>query len=75
MFNIPFRSVACKRALEKSKTYGVGGNGIGGTPHMEGSDMVGGIFTSKAFELGNAEGSLVGIAGQLTLWQIGSLIS
>ena len=37
---------------------GVVGNGIGGTPHMEGSNMVGGIFTSKAFEFGNVEREL-----------------
>ena len=53
LINIPLRSFTYKCALEQSKTNGVVGNGIGGTPHMEGSNMVGGIFTSKAFELGN----------------------
>ena len=58
MFNIPFRSFLGKCALEQSKTNGVISNGIGGTPHVERSDMVGGIFTSKAFELGNVGGEL-----------------
>ena len=58
MLNIPFRSFASKRALEQSKTNRVISNGIGGTSHMEGSDMVGGILTSKAFELGNVGGEL-----------------
>ena len=58
MINIPFRSFTGERALEQSKTNGVLGNGIGGTPHMEGLDMVGGILTSKAFKLGNVRGEL-----------------
>ena len=58
LLDIPFRSFVCKRALEQSKTNRVVSNGIGGTPHMEGSDMVGGILTSKAFELGNVGGEL-----------------
>ena len=58
LFNIPFRSFAGKRALEQSKMNGVIGEGSGGTPHVERSDMVGGIFTSKAFELGNVGGEL-----------------
>ena len=58
MINIPFRSFVGKRALEQMKTDGVISDGIGGTPHVERSDMVGGIFTSKAFELGNVGGEL-----------------
>ena len=58
LVNIPFRSFAGKRALEQSKTDGVIGDGIGGTPHVERLDMIGGIFTSKAFELGNVRGEL-----------------
>ena len=58
MVNIPFRSFAGKRALEQSKTDGVSSDGIGGTPHVERSKMVRGIFTSKAFELGNVRGEL-----------------
>ena len=58
LINIPFRSFVGKRALEQMKTDGVIGDGIGGTPHVERSDMVGGIFTSKAFELGNVGGEL-----------------
>ena len=53
LINIPFGSFIGKRALEQTKTDGVIGDGIGGTPHVERSDMVRGIFTSKAFELGN----------------------
>ena len=34
------------------------GDGIRGAPHVERSDMIGGIFTSKAFELGNVGGEL-----------------
>ena len=58
MVNIPFRSFASKCALEQSKTDGVIGDGIGGTPHGERSNMVRGIITSKAFELGNIGGEL-----------------
>ena len=50
LFNIPFGSFASKRALEQTKTDGVIGNGIGGTPHVERSDMIGWIFSSLAFE-------------------------
>ena len=39
---------------------GIIGNGIGGTPHVERSDMVRGIFTSKAFKLRNVRGELGG---------------
>ena len=56
--NIPFGSFAGKRALEQTKTDGVIGNGIGGTPHVERSDMVGWIFSSKAFELRDVGGEL-----------------
>ena len=55
---IPFRSFAGKRALEQTKTDGVIGNGIGGTPHVERSDMVGWIFSSKAFKLRDVGGEL-----------------
>ena len=58
LFNIPFRSFVCKRALEQSKTNGIISNGMGGTPHVERSDMVGGILSSKAFKLGNVGGEL-----------------
>ena len=58
LVNIPFRRFAGKRALEQTKTDGVIGNGIGGTPHVERSDMVGGILSSQAFELGNVGGEL-----------------
>ena len=74
MINIPFISFTCERALEQPKMDGVIGNGIGGTPHVERLDMVGWIVSSKASNLGMSEGSLVGIAGQPTSWQIGSLI-
>ena len=58
LIEIPFRSFAGKRALEQSKTNGVISDEIGGTPHVERSDMVGGIFASKAFELGTVGGKL-----------------
>ena len=58
MFDIPFRSFVGKRALEQTKTDGVIGNGIGGTPHVERSDMIGWIFSSKAFELRDVGGEL-----------------
>ena len=56
MINIPFGSFVGKRVLEQTKTDGVIGDGIGRTPHVERSDMVRGIFTSNAFELGNVRG-------------------
>ena len=40
------------------KTNGVIGHGIRGAPHVERSDMIGGIFTNKALELGNVRGEL-----------------
>ena len=58
LVNIPFRSFAGKRALEQLKADGIIGNGIGGTPHVERSDMVGWIFSSKAFELRDVGGEL-----------------
>ena len=51
MVNIPFRSFVGKRALEQPKTDGIVGNGIGGTPHVERSDMIGWIFSIKALKL------------------------
>ena len=39
---------------------GIIGNGIRGTPHVGRSDMVGGIFTSKACEFMNVRGELGG---------------
>ena len=56
--NIPFRIFSGKHALEQTKTDGVIGNGIGGTPHLERSDMIGWIFSSKAFELRVVGGEL-----------------
>ena len=58
LFNIPFRTFTGKCVLEKLKTDGVIGDGIGGTPHVERSNMVGGILAIKAFELGNVRGKL-----------------
>ena len=58
LVNIPFRSFIGKCALEQPKTDGIIGNGIGGTPHVERSDMVGWIFSSKAFELRDVGGEL-----------------
>ena len=58
LFNIPFRSFTGKRALEQLKTDGIIGDGTGGTPHVERSDMVGWIFSSKAFELSDVGGEL-----------------
>ena len=58
LINIPFRSFIIERALEQPKTDGIIGNGIGGTPHMERSDMVGWIFFSKAFKLRDVGGEL-----------------
>ena len=58
LVNIPFRSFARKRALEQPKMDGIIGNGIGGTPHVEISDVVGWIFSSKAFELRDVGGEL-----------------
>ena len=58
MINIPFRSFTSERALEQSKMDGVISDGIGGKPHVEISNMVRGIFTSKAFKLGNVGGEL-----------------
>ena len=60
---IPFRSFAGKRALEQTKTDGVIGNGIGGTPHVERSDMIGWIFSIKALELRDIRGRLGGHGG------------
>ena len=60
LVNIPLRSFAGKRALEKPKTDGIISNGIRGTPHAERSNMVRRIFTSKAFEFRNAGGELGG---------------
>ena len=58
LVNIPFRSFACKRALEQPKMDGIIGNGVGGTPHVERSDMVGWIFSSTAFVLRDVRGEL-----------------
>lgn len=58
MINIPFRRFAGKRALEQTKTNGVIGDGIGGTRHVEISNLVRGVFTSKAFKPGNVRGEL-----------------
>ena len=58
MVNIPFRSFTGKRALEQPKTDGIIGNGIGGTPHVERSDVIGWIFSSEAFELRDVGGEL-----------------
>ena len=58
LINIPLRICAFKRALEQSKMDGIISDGIGGTPHVEISDMVRGIFTSKVFEHGNVGGEL-----------------
>ena len=58
LVNIPFRSFARKRALEQPKTDGIIGNGIGRTPHVERSDMIGWIFSSKAFKLRDVRGEL-----------------
>ena len=55
---IPFRSFAGKCALEQSKTDGIILNGVGGTPHVERSDMIGWIFSNKAFELRDVGGEL-----------------
>jgi len=56
LVNIPLRSFTCKRALEQPKMNGIIADGIGGTPHVERSVLVGGSFASKAFELGNVGG-------------------
>ena len=58
MVYIPFTSFIDKHALEQMNTDGVIGNGIGGTPHVERSDMIGWIFSSKAFELRDVGGEL-----------------
>ena len=58
LFDIPFRSFAGKCALEQTKTDGVVGNGIGGTPHVERSDMIGWIFAIKALKLRDVGGEL-----------------
>ena len=58
MIDIPFRSFVGKCALEQSKMDGFIGDGIRGTPHVEKLDMIGGIFTRKAFERGNVGGEL-----------------
>ena len=58
LFDIPFRSFAGERALEQTKMDGVIGNGIGGTPHVERSDMIGWIFTIKALKLRDVGGEL-----------------
>jgi len=60
LFDIPFRSFAGKRALEQTKTDGVIGNGIGGTPHVERSDVICWIFSIKALELRDVRGQLGG---------------
>ena len=58
LVNIPLRSFNGERALEQLKTDGVIGNGIGGTLHVERSNMIGWIFSSKAFELRDVEGEI-----------------
>ena len=58
LFNIPFRSFAGEHALEQTKTDGVIGNGIGGTPHVERSDIIGWIFAIKALKLRDVGGEL-----------------
>ena len=58
LFNIPFRSFAGERALEQTKMDGVIDNGIGRTPHVERSDMIGWIFTIKALKLRDVGGDL-----------------
>jgi len=63
LFDIPFRSFAGKRALEQTKTDGVIGNGIGGTPHVERPDVIGWIFSIKALELRDIRGQLGGHSG------------
>jgi hypothetical protein len=56
LFDIPFRSFAGKRALEQTKTDGVIGNGVGGTPHVERPDVIGWVFAIKALELRDIRG-------------------
>ena len=58
LVSIPLRSFSSKCVLEQPKTDGIIGNGIGGTPHVERSDMVGWIFSSKAFEHRDVGGEL-----------------
>ena len=58
LVNIPFRSFAHKHVLEQPKMDGIIGNGIRGTPHVERSDMVDWILSSKAFELRDVRGEL-----------------
>jgi len=42
---------------------------------MEGVDVIGRVLSRITLKLGNVKGSLVGIACQLALWCIGSLIN
>ena len=51
MVYIPFRSFTSKHALEQTKTDGVIGNGVGGTPHVERPNVIGWVFAIKALEL------------------------
>ena len=53
LINIPLRSFTSKRTLKKPKTDRVIGDGVRRTPHVERSNMVCRIFSSKTFKLGD----------------------
>ena len=67
LVNIPFRSFASKRALEQSKMDGVIGDGIGGTPHVERSNVIGWIFSIKALKLRDVGGQLGWHSGPVSI--------
>ena len=58
MINIPLISFASKRTLEQPKTDRVIGNGVRQTPHVERSNMVCRILSSKTFKLGDVRREL-----------------
>ena len=53
LINIPLRSFTNKRSLEQLKTDRFIGNGFRQAPHVERSNMICRIFSSKAFKLGD----------------------
>ena len=58
LINIPLRSFTCKRTLEQLKTDRVIGNGVRRTAHVEISNMICRIFSSKTFKLGDVRREL-----------------
>ena len=53
LINLPLRSFTCKHLLEQPKMDRVIGNGVRCTPHVERSNLICRIFSSKTFKLGD----------------------